>query len=306
MQSDIKDFLNEIQCTKNLSTKTINSYGYDLYGFHNHIKPLTVEQAGIEEIHNYVSFLSDERRLKDTSIRRKIISLKLFYKYLADKNKITSDPFEKSKFKFKKEKKLPKTLTVKEVEKLYSALKINNSKATSSFSLFESIRNLSLIDILISTGIRIGEAAGIEIKDILFYDHAVLVHGKGRKQRILYISCQETWDNMKNWINVRKQHSCNCQNLFVNRYGNPMSIQSIESVFSKFRDKSKINSLATPHYLRHTFATNLLSNGADLRSVQELLGHSSIATTEIYTEVTLKRKKQVLTKYNYRNKLSAK
>ena len=89
--------------------------------------------------------------------------------------------------------------------------------------------------------------------------------------------------------------------LFLNRYGNPLTIHSIEDIFYKYRDLSKINPNSTPHYLRHTFATNLLINGADMRSVQEILGHSNILTTEIYTEISLNRKQEVFSKFNYRN-----
>ncbi|MCH5259234.1 MAG: tyrosine-type recombinase/integrase, partial [Lachnospiraceae bacterium] len=110
-----------------------------------------------------------------------------------------------------------------------------------------------------------------------------------------------TWNRIVALTKERKHSSCN--NLFVNRYGNPISIHGIEYIYKKYLKKANINTHSTPHYLRHTFATNLLANGADLRSVQEILGHASVATTQIYTEVTTQRKKQVLNKYNYRNKL---
>ena len=105
------------------------------------------------------------------------------------------------------------------------------------------------------------------------------------------------------WLKIRKNYNPITDKIFVNRYGQQLSIHGIEYIYNAYKKASGINMKSTPHYLRHTFATNLLANGADLRSVQEILGHSSVSTTEIYTEVTTNRKKQVLNKYNYRNKM---
>ena len=154
---------------------------------------------------------------------------------------------------------------------------------------------------LICTGIRIGEAAAITLEDINASEHTLLIHGKGRKQRLIYISSPITWNRVYTLVKERKR--ANDIHLFVNRYGQPITIHGIEDIYKKYIQKAKINAKSTPHYLRHTFATNLLANGADLRSVQEILGHASVATTQIYTEVTTNRKKQVLKKFNYRNKL---
>ena len=291
----LSKFINYLKATKNLSSKTLAAYSSDLTQFisyeHEILNP---------DICSFISYLSGDLKLKDASIRRKIITLKIFYEYLLDNDLIASSPFKKLKFKFKQEKKLPKTLPVSEVNKLLQCFDIE----TSSLSIFaqkEYIRDSALIDLLISTGIRIGEAAAITLDDIIVSERTLLIHGKGRKQRLIYISSSVTWNRIKTLIKERLKASNNY--LFVNRYDSPITPHGIEDIYKKYAKKAQINVRSTPHYLRHTFATNLLSNGADLRSVQEILGHASVATTQIYTEVTTNRKKQVLQKYNYRNKL---
>lgn len=298
----IENYINKTQSTKNLSVKTIKAYHADMTAFCRFLKTKSVVDADLNDMCRYIAKLKETGR-KDTTIKRKIISLKLLYDYMYHEKLTTISPFYDSKFTFKQEQRLPKTLTIQEISKLLSA--ISKAKATSNtqFSIFEATRDLCLIDLIVSTGIRIGEAAAITISDIVQHEHTILIHGKGRKQRLLYISSQDTWNNLKDWLKLRKDIGITNIHLFVNRYHNQISIYGIENIFTKYKRLANININSTPHFLRHTFATNLLANGADLRSVQEILGHANIATTEIYTEVTIKRKKQVLSKYNYRNKL---
>lgn len=213
---------------------------------------------------------------------------------------ISISPFTKLKFKFKQEQRLPKTLSINEITKILNCFNTDITRL-SPFAKKEFIRDAALIDLLISTGIRIGEASAIKLNDIIFSEHTILIHGKGRKQRLIYISSPITWERLKLLIKERRQ--ADNQHLFVNRYGQQISIHGIEDIYQKYLKKAQISTKSTPHYLRHTFATNLLANGADLRSVQEILGHASVATTQIYTEVTTNRKKQVLKKYNLRNKI---
>lgn len=289
-------FIDYLKVTKNLSDKTLSAYSSDLHQF------FAYEQDILHpDLCSFISYLSSKLKLKDTSIRRKIVTLKSFYAYLVDTEIIARFPFSKLKFRFKQERKLPKTLTVKDVSKILAYFGNMNVDELTSFAKLEFIRDTALIDLLISTGIRIGEAAAISLRDIIVSERTLLIHGKGRKQRLIYISSSITWNRILTLAKERKQSDCN--NLFVNRYGQPISIHGIEYIYKKYLKIAKINTHSTPHYLRHTFATNLLANGADLRSVQEILGHASVATTQIYTEVTTKRKKQVLNKFNYRNKL---
>lgn len=298
--SIVEEFLNEIQSTKNLSDKTIIAYRSDLEDF-----------AGFEDckmydettVLKYIQQLIHERKLKDSTIKRKLIVLKMYFEYLYVHQYIEQNYYQCHTFKFKKERQLPKTLSIRDVSKLLSSLNKQKAEALTPYAVWKTARNLALIDILISTGIRIAELSEISLNDIISADHVILIHGKGRKQRLIYISCQQTWTNLKNWLSVRNTRELHADKVFVNRYGKPLSIHGIEYIYNTLSLKAGLRLHSTPHYLRHTFATNLLANGADLRSVQEILGHSSVSTTEIYTEVTAKRKKQVMNRFNYRNKL---
>lgn len=291
----IKNFIEYLKSTKNLSPKTLEAYSIDLKTF------MQVEKNLLEpNIRAYVLHLQS-LGLKDSSVKRKIVTLRVFYEYLYNEKIISYSPFFNLKFKFRQERKLPKTLSICEVRRLLDCFICESEKIT-DFSHRQFVRDCALIDLLISTGIRVAEAAAIRFDDIITYEHAVLIHGKGRKQRIIYISSNETWQRLLTQFKMQKRLS-STSFLFTNRNDKPLTSHSIEKIYKKYADVAKINPFSTPHYLRHTFATNLLANGADLRSVQELLGHASIATTQIYTEVSSQRKKQVLRKYNYRNRL---
>lgn len=293
------EFVDHIRTTKNLSDKTITAYRSDLKDFNQFMSGSEISE---EVLLAYVTHLMNERRLSVSTINRKLIVIKMYLKYLNDKQYIDID-FSAPTFRLKQERRLPRTLSKKEVGAL---LNLATKRVHENSSVIENaiaLRNLALLDVLIATGIRIGEASCISINDIVKSERTILIHGKGRKQRLIYISCSETWNAITSWIKAREKLNPTTEHLFLNRYGNQLGIHGIEYIFNTLKRSAGVNKSATPHYLRHTFATNLLVNGADLRSVQEILGHSSVSTTEIYTEVSIKRKRQVLNKYNYRNTL---
>lgn len=295
MKNYITRFLSNIQATKNLTEKTLKAYQSDLLQFFS-IEPNLFNP----DICKFITHLSTTLKLKDSSVRRKIVTIKNFYEHLESQNIIAKNPFEKLKFKFRQEKKLPKTLSIKEISALLNCFNCDQSELT-DFKKALFIRDAALIDLLVSTGIRIGEAASIQLSDIIKSERTILIHGKGRKQRLIYISSPITWERLNTLIKHVK--STGGSYLFNNSNGRPISIYGIERIYEKYANKANILTKSSPHYLRHTFATNLLTNGADLRSVQEILGHASVSTTQIYTEVSNTRKKQVLKKFNYRNKL---
>lgn len=294
----INKFLNEIKNTKNLSEKTIKAYKSDLLDFFLFVKEIINSKSIID----YIDYLNNYKQLKDTTIKRKIITIKQFVNYLYSKRIIKSNPFKGLKFRFKKERKLPKTLSINDVKKLLRTVSHSYNNQDSEYKIFKGIRDTAIIDLLICTGIRIGELTAIKLEDIYKYERSILIHGKGKKERFIYVSSADTWKNLNRYLKLRKKYKFKVEHIFVNKYGEPLTIYSIEDIYDKYIRKAKL-SHSTPHYLRHTFATNLLNNGADIRAVQEILGHSSVSTTQIYTEVSIARKQEVLMKYNYRNSI---
>lgn len=294
-----EECLSVMKSTKNISEYSCIAYSSDLNDF---IK-FCGDEIDNDVLVKYVTHLSQNRHLCDTTISRRLITLKMFFEYLHNKNLIEQNYYQNCHFKFRKERRLPKILSKLEIAELLKTATAERNSAKSNSEVLRTSRNLALIDVLISTGIRIGEASAISLDDIIESEKTLLIHGKGRKQRLIYISCDETWQNLNKWLKFRKVMNISTDKLFVNRNGNRLGIHGIEYIYKQIKENAGINPSSTPHYLRHTFATNLLSNGADLRSVQELLGHSSVTITEIYTEITTQRKKEVLDKYNFRNTL---
>lgn len=282
--------------SKSLTEKTMRAYYLDIRQFLHHVPDYINAN-----ICDYIEFLSTKLFLKQSSIKRKIVSLRAFYEYLVIQGYISKSPFDMLNIKIKQEVKKPKTLSVAEIAKLLKCFDIDTS-SLSSFKKMQYIRDAALIDLLISTGIRIEEASYIMLNDVLLNDQTLLIRGRDQKQRLIYISSSVTWKRILTLFEKQKSHSLT-NYLFTNRYDEKISTQSIEKLYSKYIKEAKINTKSTPCELRHTFATNLLANGADLQSVQEILGHSNVSSTQKYTEKSLVNRKQVLQKFNYRNNL---
>lgn len=294
----VDNYLRYLKVSRNLDDKTIKAYRSDLKQYGKWLQSVEKDFKDVQTISFFIENLQSCKKHKDSSIKRKYICLKSFFCHA-----VRDDILFKA-VKFKYEKRLPKTLSVSEVVKLLKTLDNELFQKKSIFQKSICLRDTAIIELLFCTGIRIGELASIKLQDIDIESNTLLINGKGRKQRILFISSQQVIDKLTAWISTREYLSPTCSHLFINKYGDKLSIYSVENIFYKYRDLSDINKNATPHFLRHTFATCLLENGADIREVQELLGHSSISTTEIYTEVSVARKKQVLLKCNARNLIS--
>ena len=247
---------------------------------------------------SYFTYLQEKKRLSARSIRRKYVSLMQFFHFLEENYDIHERLFRFSSRKFQIPKTLPKTLERAEIQRLLTAVSGNFQNAGSDYQNWLTPHDMCVLELLFSLGLRVGEAAALNMEDYRREDQSILIHGKGNKERILFLSSSAVSQKIGTWLRIRGIRPIRDSSLFPSRLGRRMSIYGIENIFYKYQKAAKINDNATAHSLRHSFATQLLNNGAGMRDVQELLGHSSIVTTQIYTEVSINRKREVLLRYN--------
>ena len=290
IEDAIEKFLEYIEKELNYTKMTIIDYQEDLELFTKYINNNNLNYLNLtkNDIIDYLKYL-DEKKYSNKSISRFLSSLRHFYTYLVDIKLIEENIFKRIRNP-KIEKKLPNYLNIVEVENLLNILKEDTK---------EDIRNKCLIELLYSTGIRVSEASNIKLDDIDMYNMSIRVFGKGRKERIAYFG-ESLKEILEKYLKVRKDFLKNGEidYLFINSIGGKLSRNSMENIFIKISNMQEIEHKLSPHTLRHTYATHLLNNGADLRSVQELLGHENLNTTEIYTHVSNERLRQEYLKYH--------
>lgn len=297
----LKKFIENLSVERNLSKKTLSAYRYDISSMLSWYQMRSVPIIDDKSVMSYFLYLQNEIELKAKSIRRKYVSIGQFFEFLKFECDINEIFFRFTSRRFHIPRSLPKTLSKQEIKDLISATSSEYQSSESDFKRRISIRNMCIIEILFCLGLRIGEVEALNLEDYSKEENSILIHGKGNKERMLFISSPIVCQKLNLWIRTRSEMNPLDSSLFINKYGNRLSIYSIENIFYKYREIAHINPQATPHYLRHSFATQLLNNGASIRDVQELLGHNSIVTTQIYTEISLNRKKEVLMKFNGRN-----
>ena len=240
----------------------------------------------VNVIRAYLALLTDRQYSKAT-IARKLATLRSFYKFLVKRNFIHSNPVTAVRTP-KQEKKLPRFLEYEEVKKLMDTPPMNN---------WLGARDRAILETLYSTGIRVSELVALNMDDIDFLGEVVHVRGKGKKERITPISSSvlQVIQHYMEFRNKRAHSNSNFDSkvLFVNKHGRRLSTRSVRRKMDKYIKMAGLDPEISPHTLRHSFATHMLNNGADLRSVQELLGHQSLSTTQVYTHLTTKRLKDV-------------
>lgn len=265
-----------LRVEKGVSNDTIKSYYYDLKKFLHELNKHDTDDFLPTDIADFVK-LQNKEFLSTSTIHRRLSSTKNFYSFL-EKEKIISLKLNKIETP-KSVKKLPLAISVEEVEKLLNAPNIEKE---------EGLRDKAMLETMYSSGLRVSELLSLKLSQINFEKSIIQIVGKGNKERKVPLG-EYAADYLKKYIDLRKKHHTNCKNLFINRYGKPLSRQYFFLQIKKYADQVGIKESISPHTLRHCFATHMLENGADLRAVQEMLGHTNIATTQIYTNISTKR-----------------
>ncbi len=286
MRKVLVRFLEYLEHQKNYSFHTLRAYETDILQFIQFLKKN--KKASFKEINyrvflDFISYLKTEARYTEKSISRKVASIKAFFKFLYSRRFIKNNP-ALLLYTPKVPEKLPEFLSEKEVIKIIEA-----PEGTS----WQIKRDRAILELLYATGIRVGELVSLTVKDINFIDETVKVMGKGKKERIVPVGGPA----MKSLIAyIEARHNSRSEKVFLNKYGKPLTERSVERLVEKYSKKAGIAKKVTPHTFRHSFATHMLERGADLRTVQELLGHERITTTQIYTHLTLEKLREFYNK----------
>lgn len=292
----IKEFKFHCEFEKNLSTKTIQAYDIDLnqFGEYKNHKELTVEKIDKYILKDYIRNLHNQN-LKAKTIKRKMAVLKAFFTYLEFEEHIVVSPFRKMRISIKEPKMLPKTMELKEIRKLLKYLYKHkeNYNHKDRYGYKALIRDISVIEILFSTGIRVSELCNIKNQDINLQTGIIKIYGKGAKERAIQICDNEVKKILKEYTELFQNHEKK-EYFFINRLRNKLSDQSVRLMIKKYQKEINIEKHITPHMFRHSFATLLLEEGVDIRYIQHMLGHSSISTTQIYTQVNMKQQRKIL------------
>ena len=303
MGSIIGDFQIYLEVERNVSVHTRIAYIADIQEFarflqdNNFIKNQDeIINAETETIREYLSWLY-RQKVKKVTVNRKVSSLRAFYKYVLRQGRINNNPAQMIQT-LKTEKYMPSFLSIDE---MFELLKTQND------NLVLSLRNRAMLEVFYSSGLRLSELAGLDLIDLDFKQKLVKVRGKGRKERIVPVggpalkAVQEYLDKIGE-IRQDEDRDIFKKPLFINARGKRITTRSIARIVNEVTGKSGIGRKISPHALRHTFATHLLNAGADLRSIQELLGHESLSTTQKYTAVNINRMMEIYDKAHPRAK----
>lgn len=281
----IDDYLIELEIS-NYSSNTIKTYESIINNFHNYLKEqekLYDERQFLRAFKKYIQHLKRNKDVTQNYIYLVTVVVKKFleFNHIYFLDEIGAP---------KRTKSLPKSLNEVEVESLLNAIEWDDTETESR--IITKMRDKLILTLLYSTGLRVSELVNLIIKDIDFDERTMLIRGKGDKDRVVLFD-KDAKDLILNYLKLRKKEN---KYLFVNRQGNPLTPRYVQLMIKKYGEKAGIKKKITPHVLRHSYATHLLKNGVDIRVIQQLLGHASLSTTQIYTNVDMETIKNVYDK----------
>lgn len=290
MQNYLQDFINYLSVERGLAPNTLESYGRDLSQYLNYLtekKAINVQETTQATVVGYLLYLQAKGRATST-ISRSLAAIKCFYHFLA-KEKIIPRDLTVNLDAPKQEKRLPRVLSVDDVLRLLEQPDLRTPSG---------IRDKTMLEVLYATGLRVSELVSIKLSDVNLEEGYLRCLGKGSKERIVPLGSVAV-KYLKFYLDHARKFLVAApgeDTLFLNHHGHGLTRQGFWKIIKKYAEKLNIADSITPHTLRHSFATHLLENGADLRSVQEMLGHADISTTQIYTHLTKNKLKEVYDK----------
>ena len=292
------EYLNFCRYQKGLNPKTIKAYTIDLrqyYEFNLCSDFDWFEKAALSE---YIYEV--HKRYKPKTAKRKIACLKAFFHYLELEEVLEINPFNKIQTKFQEPFVLPRTIPLKTIKKLLKTVYQEKNKSMSDYRKNVVLRDIAMFEIMFATGMRISEICSLKNDDIDLKNKVIRVYGKGSKERLIQIENTDVINALKEYKN--HNHSTT-DYFFTNKFDNRLSEQSVRFMINHYVKLAGIDMHITPHMFRHSFATLLLEEDVDIRYIQQLLGHSSIITTQIYTHISMKKQRNILAKKHPRNKM---
>lgn len=293
LQTLLEKYLTFCQTQKRLDTKTLKAYRIDLNQFRLSISSQDIRQITSDLLENYIASL--HQQYKPKTVKRKIATLKAFFHYLEYKEYIDRNPFNRIQVKFREPALLPKTIPLQTVETFLSTIYTFRTNASTDYQRKNALRDAAVIELLFATGIRISELCSLKPHNVDLCEKTILIYGKGSKERKIQIGNDDVINILTEYKEIFITEIQRCNYFFVTQSGSPLSDQSVRRMINKYASLAAIELHITPHMFRHTFATCLLEADVDIRYIQEILGHSSINVTEIYTHVAMSKQRDILT-----------
>ncbi len=298
----ISGYLEMCEFQNNLDRKTVKAYRIDLFQFSEFVGGENVFYSKEMVVH-YIHYLNS-KNYKVKTVKRKIASVKAFLSYLSYEEIIEMNPFYKIRLKMKEPLVLPKTIPVEVLNDLFQFVYDEKKGCeVGSYKEKEITRDLLVLELLVGTGMRISELCSLKKSDIDIKENSIKIYGKGAKERVLPVFNDSIWHLVKEYEGLYGKSLSQNDYFFINKFNNKLSDQSVRNMIAKYSLRAGISINITPHMFRHTFATMLLESNVDTRYIQQLLGHSNITTTQIYTHITSNKKSEIMKLKNPRDKL---